>query len=230
MEISLKGLKEITKRFSAEDAIRYFLNAFPDKTLTFLIDCARDENYHVRRLATEGTRPKLPWAQKLTIDYHLALPILEILHGDKTRYVTRSVANHLNDISKIDPDLVLDTLRKWQEGDRRYLNLDEWGMPALVGEISDTTIIHDLDEKKHLYAALGISEYWVIDVQAQRVFVFILDSEKGKYVASETSSILTGLKAELLVAALNRLENEGNTQVAQWFAQQLQTQTEKSGE
>ena len=131
------------------------------------------------------------------------------------------------------PDLILytgDTEPKWQEGDRHYLNLDEWGMPALVGEISDTTIIHDLDEKKHLYAALGISEYWVIDVQAQRVFVFILDSEKGKYVASETSSILTGLKAELLVAALNRLENEGNTQVAQWFAQQLQTQTEKSGE
>ncbi|AFY39691.1 hypothetical protein Lepto7376_3494 [[Leptolyngbya] sp. PCC 7376] len=119
LQLSLEALKEITKRFSAEDAIRYFINGFPDQTLTFLLACARDENYHVRRLASEGTRPKLPWAQKITIDCHRALPILDILYVDKTRYVTRSVANHLNDISKIDPDLVLTTLRKWKEGDRQ---------------------------------------------------------------------------------------------------------------
>lgn len=130
------------------------------------------------------------------------------------------------------PDLILyrgETEPKWEKGDRRYLNLDEWGVPALVGEISDTTIIHDLDEKKHLYAALGIPEYWVIDIQAQRVFVFVLDAEKGKYQASETSAILTGLKTELLVTALTRLDSEGNTQVAQWFAQQL-TQTPQDSE
>ena len=131
------------------------------------------------------------------------------------------------------PDLILytgETEPKWQEGDRRYLNLDEWGMPALVGEISDTTIIHDLDEKKHLYAALGIPEYWVIDVQAQRVFVFVLNPKTNKYFASETSTILPGLQTELLVAALNRLEDEGNTQVAQWFAQQLQSSPKESKE
>lgn len=125
------------------------------------------------------------------------------------------------------PDLVLylgENRPKHKQGDRRYLNLDEWGIPALVGEISDTTIIHDLDEKKHLYAALGIPEYWVIDVQAQRVFVFVLNTKKGKYLASETSIVLLGLKTELLVTALRRLEEEGNTQVAQWFAQQLQVE------
>ncbi|MGD1951499.1 MAG: DNA alkylation repair protein [Leptolyngbyaceae cyanobacterium] len=113
LERSLQALKEITKRFSAEDAIRYFINAFPDETCGFLLDCTQDENYHVRRLASEGTRPKLPWSQKLVIDYHQPLPILELLFADNTRYVTRSVANHLNDISKVDSTLVIETLTRW---------------------------------------------------------------------------------------------------------------------
>ncbi|MEM1254084.1 MAG: DNA alkylation repair protein [Cyanobacteria bacterium P01_H01_bin.21] len=113
LERSLQALKEITKRFSAEDAIRYFINAFPDETCGFLLNCAQDENYHVRRLASEGTRPKLPWSQKLVIDYRQPLPILELLFADNTRYVTRSVANHLNDISKVDPTLVIETLTRW---------------------------------------------------------------------------------------------------------------------
>ena len=80
-----------------------------------MLDCAQDENYHVRRLASEGSRPKLPWSQKLVIDYHQPIPILELLFADPTRYVTRSVANHLNDISKVDPALVIETLARWNE-------------------------------------------------------------------------------------------------------------------
>lgn len=114
LDISLIALKEITKRFSAEDAIRHFLNAFPQSTLNFLIQCAHDPNYHVRRLASEGTRPKLPWCIKLEIDYHQPLPILDILYTDTTTYVARSVANHLNDLSKIEPQLVIQTLTHWQ--------------------------------------------------------------------------------------------------------------------
>ena len=110
---SLGALREITKRFSAEYAIRFFLNKFPEEALAFLLNCAENENYHVRRLASEGTRPKLPWAQKLVIDYQQPLPILERLFGDQTRFVTRSVANHLNDISKLDADLVIETLERW---------------------------------------------------------------------------------------------------------------------
>lgn len=113
LELSLGVLREITKRFSAEFAIRFFINAFPEETLDFLLDCAGDENYHVRRLASEGTRPKLPWAQKLVIDYQQPLAILERLFGDRTRFVTRSVANHLNDISKLDATLVIETLERW---------------------------------------------------------------------------------------------------------------------
>ena len=112
---SLDALEEITRRFSAEDAIRYFINAFPDETFPFLEKCSHSGNYHVRRLASEGTRPKLPWSQKLVTGYERPVSILNRLHSDETRYVTRSVANHLNDISKVDPDLVIELLKRWRE-------------------------------------------------------------------------------------------------------------------
>jgi 3-methyladenine DNA glycosylase AlkC len=115
LDVSLPALREVTKRFSAEDAVRYFLNAFPDETLAFLEVCASDEHYHVRRLASEGTRPLLPWSQRLTIDHRRPLPILDRLFTDSTRYVTRSVANHLNDVSRIEPALVTATLERWKE-------------------------------------------------------------------------------------------------------------------
>ncbi|MEM7800556.1 MAG: DNA alkylation repair protein, partial [Chloroflexota bacterium] len=114
LEISLNGLEALTRRFSVEGPIRNFINAFPAETMAFLDRCADSDNYHVRRLASEGTRPKLPWAQKLVIDYTLPMPILDKLFADQTRYVTRSVANHLNDISKIDSALVIATLAKWK--------------------------------------------------------------------------------------------------------------------
>lgn len=119
LQFSLDALYEITQRFSAEDAIRYFLNAFPKETLKELLSWANDSHYHVRRLCSEGTRPKLPWSQKINIPVSAPLPILDRLFSDTTRFVTRSVANHINDISKIDPDLTLNTLTKWQKSDKQ---------------------------------------------------------------------------------------------------------------
>lgn len=114
LQTSLHALREMTKRFSVEYAIRFFINAFPDETMAFLEEGAKDDNYHVRRLSSEGTRPKLPWAQGLKTAYTRPLPLLDILFADPTRYVTRSVANHLNDISKLDPERVIATLKKWR--------------------------------------------------------------------------------------------------------------------
>jgi 3-methyladenine DNA glycosylase AlkC len=116
---SLKALKEITMRFSAEDAIRYFINAFPEETLGVLQEWSSDNNYHVRRLCSEGTRPKLPWSQKLNIPVSEPLPILDKLFYDPTRYVTRSVANHINDISKSDPDLAIEILTRWRDSKKQ---------------------------------------------------------------------------------------------------------------
>lgn len=116
---SLRAFREMTTRFSSEDAIRYFINAFPKETLKELLAWTTDSHYHVRRLCSEGTRPKLPWSQKINILVSAPLPILDNLFSDKTRFVTRSVANHINDISKIDPDLAIDTLTKWQKSGKQ---------------------------------------------------------------------------------------------------------------
>jgi 3-methyladenine DNA glycosylase AlkC len=114
LQFSLQTLREMTKRFSVEFPIRSFINAFPEETMMFLLRCATDKNYHVRRLASEGTRAKLPWAKNIVIAHNEPVPILDILYADGTRYVTRSVANHMNDISKVDADLVVKTLKRWQ--------------------------------------------------------------------------------------------------------------------
>lgn len=114
-EQALDLLHAATQRFSMEFYIRPFLNRWPDQTLARLSLWAEDENYHVRRLVSEGTRPRLPWAANIYLDPLVPLPFLDALHADPTRYVTRSVANHLNDISKIAPDAVIGRLRTWQE-------------------------------------------------------------------------------------------------------------------
>ncbi|CUH77046.1 DNA alkylation repair protein [Tropicibacter naphthalenivorans] len=108
-----------TQRFSMEYAIRPFLNRWPEETLARLDLWAQDDNYHVRRLVSEGTRPRLPWARNITLDPAVPLRFLDALHGDPARFVTRSVANHMNDLSKVMPDRVLDHLRKWQDAGRQ---------------------------------------------------------------------------------------------------------------
>ncbi|WP_136441391.1 hypothetical protein [Pacificoceanicola onchidii] len=111
---ALDLLHAATRRFSMEFYIRPFLNRWPDKTLARLEDWSEDENYHVRRLVSEGTRPRLPWARNITLDPAVPLRFLDRLHADPTRYVTRSVANHMNDLSKVMPETVLDHLTAWR--------------------------------------------------------------------------------------------------------------------
>ncbi|MEE4187298.1 MAG: hypothetical protein V2I76_02475 [Roseobacter sp.] len=104
-----------TQRFSMEFYIRPFLNRWPDETLARLHLWAEDSNYHVRRLVSEGTRPKLPWAKAVDLAPQQSFALLDRLHSDPTRYVTRSVANHLNDLSKSVPEAVIDQLGLWRE-------------------------------------------------------------------------------------------------------------------
>jgi 3-methyladenine DNA glycosylase AlkC len=115
LELSLDALEAITMRFSAEYAIRNFINAFPEKTLNRIQHWSKHLHYHVRRLASEGTRPKLPWGMKIGLSVEAPLSILDTLHADSTSFVTRSVANHLNDIAKTHPDLVLERLNHWKK-------------------------------------------------------------------------------------------------------------------
>ena len=123
-ELALDLLGEVTQRFSMEWAIRPFLNEHPELTLARMQQWASHSSYHVRRLVSEGTRPRLPWGQAVSLELSRPLPLLGQLHSDPTRYVTRSVANHLNDITKKDPDLVLDLLERWRsEGQQKEKEL-----------------------------------------------------------------------------------------------------------
>ena len=123
LQQSLAFLREATMRFSVENAIRPFLANFPDQTMDFVRSCATDANYHVRRLASEGIRPYLPWAQRVILPAETVIEVLTTLHTDNTRYVTRSVANTLNDLSRDHPELVISTLKQWHK--RAEQNLDE---------------------------------------------------------------------------------------------------------
>ncbi len=118
-ERALDLLHIATKRFSMEFYIRPFLNRWPDETLERLLTWVRDDNYHVRRLVSEGTRPKLPWAKAIDVGPDRTMDLLDHLHADPTRFVTRSVANHLNDIAKTQPDLVLSALQRWNDAGRQ---------------------------------------------------------------------------------------------------------------
>ncbi|MFT3665047.1 DNA alkylation repair protein [Piscinibacter sp.] len=110
-ERSLRCLHALTQRFTAEWALRPFIVARPELAYATLMRWTRDPSPHVRRLASEGSRPRLPWGQRLdglVADPSPTLPLLEALLDDPSEYVRRSVANHLNDIAKDHPALVVD--------------------------------------------------------------------------------------------------------------------------
>jgi 3-methyladenine DNA glycosylase AlkC len=116
-EASIPALEEFTERMSAEFAIRPFIVRYPERTMAQMLVWAEHESAEVRRLASEGCRPRLPWGirlQALVADPAPILPILERLKNDVSEPVRKSVANNLNDISKDNPGVVLDLLRRWQ--------------------------------------------------------------------------------------------------------------------
>lgn len=114
--IALPLLAGLTPRFSSEGPIRPFVEGHPDLTYEHLRRWVRDPDEHVRRLVSEGTRPRLPWAPQLRdliTDPTPNIPLLDALVDDPSLYVRRSVANHLNDIAKDHPDVALDLATRW---------------------------------------------------------------------------------------------------------------------
>lgn len=115
-DLSLPALGHFTKYYSSELAIRPFLAKDPERGMAYMAAWAEDKDSKVRRLASEGCRPRLPWAMALPAfkkDPSLILPILEKLKDDPSEDVRRSVANNLNDISKDNPDLALEICENW---------------------------------------------------------------------------------------------------------------------
>jgi len=118
-DLSLHAQYELTKRFSAESSIRAYIERDPERTFPVLRKWARDGNAHVRRLVSEGTRLRLPWAARvawLDANPERVLELLELLKDDPATLVRRSVANNLNDLGKVRPDLVQRTCTAWLKG------------------------------------------------------------------------------------------------------------------
>ena len=153
-EESLDAMYVITRHTSCEGAIRPYIIRYPQATLARLRQWALDENEDVRRLASEGSRPRLPWWPQLTdliADPRPSLALLARLKDDPSLYVRRSVANHLNDIGKDHPGLLLTLMEEWmtdagkerlwlinhalrtlvKQGDRRALAILGYGEPAV---------------------------------------------------------------------------------------------------
>ena len=118
-EPSMRALHLLTQRFTGEFAVRPFLERYEAETLGRLREWTRDPDPHVRRLTSEGTRPRLPWARRLRrfqADPSPVIEILEVLRDDPDPFVRRSVANNLNDIGKDNPDVLLEVARRWNVG------------------------------------------------------------------------------------------------------------------
>ncbi len=117
---SMQAIEEITRRNTGEYTIRPFIEKYPVKTIDKMKTWSNSPNFHVRRLASEGVRPRLPWASKLDqfiIDPSPILPILSNLNDDPSRYVQKSVANCLNDILKDNVEIGRSLLDEWSQGE-----------------------------------------------------------------------------------------------------------------
>jgi 3-methyladenine DNA glycosylase AlkC len=115
-DVSISALEHFTKNASSEFAVRPFIRKYPDRMMAQMEKWAESDNHHVRRLASEGCRPRLPWAGALPEfkkDPAPVLKVLEKLKDDESEYVRRSVANNLNDISKDNPQVTLGAAKKW---------------------------------------------------------------------------------------------------------------------
>ena len=149
-ETALPLLRKLTGLFSAEFAIRPFIINHHKVSYRHLQAWIHDDDYHVRRLVSEGTRPRLPWGQRLPgfcKDPSPVLALLEQLKDDVSESVRRSVANNLNDIAKDNPDQVISTCRRWKKNassERQWIirhatrSLVKSGHPGIFGLLGFT--------------------------------------------------------------------------------------------
>jgi 3-methyladenine DNA glycosylase AlkC len=121
--ISIRAIGEITRRNTGEYAIRPYIRARPEQTLQQMEQWALSDNFHLRRLASEGLRPKLPWAPKLDLFVDEPKPVFAILNhlkADPVTFVKKSVANHLTDYLKVNPDAAAEWIEEWSRSDNEH--------------------------------------------------------------------------------------------------------------
>lgn len=162
LDASLRAQYRLTQLFTAEFSMRPFLQKHPRAVLKQFAQWARDPDPHVRRLVSESTRPRLPWAPRLREfqrDPTPVLKLLELLKDDPELYVRRSVANNLNDIGKDHPELLFETARRWQKGasaEREWIIRHALRSAVKRGEAG-------------ALAALGFGEKAAVEIRSPRI-------------------------------------------------------------
>jgi 3-methyladenine DNA glycosylase AlkC len=161
-ERSMDALKYFTAFGSSEFAIRHFLRSDLQRSLQLMHHWSLDANEHVRRLASEGCRPRLPWSFRLEpvqADPRLAAGILDNLKADPSLYVRKSVANHLNDITKDHPEWVLDLIEGWALDDKHTAWIARHALRSLIKQGNPRALA--------IIGASGKPEVEIIDVKVE---------------------------------------------------------------
>jgi 3-methyladenine DNA glycosylase AlkC len=186
---SMAALAELTRYGTAEFAIRPFLAQDGARTLAVMTAWSSHENEHVRRLASEGSRPRLPWAGRvpaLKADPTLAVPILEALKSDPSVYVRKSVANHLNDIAKDRPDWLVERLATWPQDDSRTVWIIRHALRTLIKQGDPRAL-----------ALIGVGHGAAVEVQGFSVTPQTVRLSDGITIAADVTS--TAADAQRLV-------------------------------
>lgn len=122
-DTSMKAIEELTRRNTGEYAIRPYIRKFPRETLYQMKVWAKSDNFHLRRLSSEGLRPKLPWALKLDLFVENPKPvfrILDILKTEPVKFVKKSIANNLTDYIKVNPVPTFELIEKWRKTNNEH--------------------------------------------------------------------------------------------------------------
>lgn len=180
-EASMEALKYFTKFGSSEFAIRVFLKKDFEKTLGVMYSWAEDKDLHVRRLASEGSRPRLPWSFKLDEiirNPKHTIPILERLKSDPELYVRKSVANHLNDVSKEHPDTVLELLNQWKGQSRNTDWVIKHGARTLLKKGNQSILdIFGVSQSEHLILKDFTLKQEHVNMGKELSFSFIIENQ-----------------------------------------------------
>ncbi len=134
-DISIKAIEEITKRNTGEYAIRPFIRKYPEKTIKIMQKWSQSDNFHLRRLASEGSRPKLPWSTKLDTFIENPQPVFQILENlmeDDIKFVKKSVANNIADYLKVNKTAAVKFIKKYQKSENKNT---QWILKHATGKI-----------------------------------------------------------------------------------------------
>ena len=180
-EQSMDALKYFTAFGSAEFAIRYFLRNDLQRSLVLMQQWSLDENEHVRRLASEGCRPRLPWSfrlEQIQGDPTLAAAILDNLKADESLYVRKSVANHLNDITKDHPEWVLDLIEGWSLENKHTAWIAKHALRSLIKQGNQRALA--------IIGASGKAEVEIVEVKVEPALIRLGEKITLSFVVKST--------------------------------------------